>query len=66
MPIILMVPESETDKWQSVFDILNMSNPDEKQSLDLLNKDLSNFNLCLKFLGVGVAISTSFSGLWNR
>lgn len=31
MPIILMVPESETDKWQTVFDILNMSNPDEKQ-----------------------------------
>lgn len=26
-----MVPESETDKWQTVFDILNMSNPDEKQ-----------------------------------
>lgn len=31
MPIILMVPDTEVDEWQRIFDILNLSNPDENQ-----------------------------------
>ncbi len=31
MPIILMVADSEIDHWQTIFDILNMASPDEKQ-----------------------------------
>ena len=31
MPIILMVPEKDSEQWQVVFDTLNMPSPNEKQ-----------------------------------
>ena len=31
MPIILMVEDNEIEQWQTIFDIINMSNPEEKQ-----------------------------------
>lgn len=37
MPIILMIPDSEIDHWQKIFDILNSSNPDDKEVEEGLN-----------------------------